>query len=155
MTMESLHNLSREELLELVQAQQQQIDLLQQQLATRSLIMDEAGSIAQAAMTLNGVFQASQRAADQYLESAEALKKRKESEYYLRLAQAEQQAQALFLQTEEQCRAMTDHAAQSADYYWVALNQRIEELLSAQMLPQTEIAEPAEEPAEDSFGPDD
>ena len=132
-----LDNLSREELIALVQS-------LQQQLQHRTLIMDEAGSIAHAAMELNGVFQASQRAADQYLASAEAMKARQEADYHLRLAQAE-----------EQCREMVAQAEESARFYWDALNRRIEELMSAQPLPQAENVESAEETAEDSFGPDD
>ena len=151
----SFDNFTRQELLALVQVQQRQIAELQCQLSARQLVMDEAGSIAQAAMELNGVFHASQAAADQYLESVEAMKKRKESEYYLRLAQAEQQAQALFAQTEEQCRAMVAQAEEKAQFYWDALNHRIEELMATQTLPQMSDAEPAEETAEDSFGPDD
>ena len=132
-----LDNLSREELIALVQS-------LQQQLRQRVLVMDEAGSIAQAAMALSGVFQASQQAADQYLESAEALKTRQEADYHRRLAQAE-----------AQCREMVAQAEESARFYWDALNRRIEELMAAQPLLQTEDTEPAEEAAEDSFGPDD
>lgn len=151
----SFDNFTRQELLALVQVQQSQIAELQRQLSARQLVMDEAGSIAQAAMKLSGVFQASQIAADQYLESVEAMKERQESEYYLRLAQAEQQAQALFAQTEEQCRAMVTQAEEKAEFYWDALNHRIEELMATQMLPQMSGVEPAEETAEDSFGPDD
>ena len=137
MTEKSLDNLSREELIALVQS-------LQQQLRQRTLVMEEAGSIAHAAMELNGVFQASQRAADQYLESAEALKTRQEADYHRRLAQAE-----------TQCREMVAQAEESAQFYWDALNRRIEELMAAQTLPQAEGAEPTEEAAETSFGPDD
>ena len=68
-----LDNLSKDELIALVQS-------LQQQLESRVLVMEEAGSIARAAMELNGVFLASQRAADQYLESAEAMQARREAE---------------------------------------------------------------------------
>ena len=73
-----LDNFSREELLALVQEQQRQIDLLQRQLGERVLVMDEAGSIAQAALALSGVFDASQQAADRYLESVEHLKARQD-----------------------------------------------------------------------------
>ena len=144
MTNESLHNLSREELIALAQTQQQQIESLQQQLARRVLIMEEAGSIARAAMELNEVFLASQRAADQYLESTEAMKTRQESECALRLTQAE-----------AQCRDMITHAEESAQFYWDALNRRIEELMAAQSLPQAEPVKPTEEATEGSFGPDD
>ena len=151
----SFDKLSREELLALVQVQQRQIAELQCQLSARQLVMDEAGSIAQAAMELSGVFHASQAAADQYLESVEAMKKRKESEYYLRLAQAEQQAQALFAQTEEQCRVMVSQAEEKAEFYWAALQKRIDELLTAQMPRLSALTDPPEETDADHFGPDD
>ena len=141
----SLHNLSREELLTLVHSQQLEIEALHRQLSQRQLVMDEAGSIAQAAMELSGVFQASQQAADRYLESVEAMKARQEAEYTLRLSQAE-----------EQCRTMIAQAEKSAQFYWDALNKRIEALMAAQeALQQPAVHEPAEEVAEGSFGPDD
>lgn len=145
MTREALDNLSREELLALAVQQQRQIELLQQELSRRVLVMDEAGSIAQAAMALSGVFDASQQAADRYLESVEDLKARQETEYTLRLSQAE-----------EQCRAMIAQAEKSAQFYWDALNKRIEALMAAQeALQQPAVHEAAEEVAEGSFGPDD
>ena len=155
MTDKPLDNLSREELLALVRQQQQQLDALRRALDERVLVLDEAGSIAQAAMELNGVFHASQAAADQYLQSVEDMKRRKESEYYLRLAQAEQQAQALFAQTEEQCRAMVSQAEEKAEFYWAALQKRIDELLTAQMPRLSALTDPPVETDADHFGPDD
>ena len=140
----SLHNLSREELLTLVHSQQLEIEALHRQLSQRQLVMDEAGSIAQAALALSGVFDASQQAADRYLESVEHLKARQEADYNLRLAQAE-----------EQCREMVARAEQGAQFYWDALNRRIEELMAGHTALQTENSESTDETAEASFGPDD
>lgn len=139
-----LDNFSREELLALVQEQQLRIESLQRQLGERVLVMDEAGSIAQAALALSGVFGASQQAADRYLESVEHLKARQEADYNLRLAQAE-----------EQCREMVARAEQGAQFYWDALNRRIEALMAGQTALQTESSESTDETAEASFGPDD
>lgn len=55
------------ELLEL----QEKVDELQRQLDDRRLIMEHAGSIAEAALQINGVMEAAQRAADQYLASVQ------------------------------------------------------------------------------------
>ena len=144
MTDSMLNNLSREELLALVQTQQHQIESLQQQLMQQAAA-GEAGSIAQAALELSGIFETAQQAADVYLESVEDLKARQEADYHQRLAQAE-----------EQCREMVARAEQGAQFYWDTLNRRIEELMAAQPLPQAEPAgEPAAEPSAESFGPDD
>lgn len=145
MTDKCFDNLSREELLILVQQQQQQIDALRRALDERLLVLDEAGSIAQAAMELSGVFQASQTAADQYLQSVEALKSRQEEVCAQRLSQ-----------TESQCREMVAQAEEKAAYYWDALQKRVEEFLSS----RSELLQPQQEgeadaPSEECFGPDD
>lgn len=143
-----LDNLSRDELIALVQSLQQQLD-------ERVLVMEEAGSIARAAMELNGVFQASQRAADQYLESAEAMQARREAEYYRRLAEAEQQAQVMLLQTQQQCRALLDQAREGADYYWAELQKKVQQYLSQPELVQQLHPAPCCEQPPQHFGPDD
>lgn len=76
----SLKNLSKLELLELLAEQEKEIEQLKHQLAQkeqllqqRTLRMERAGNIAQAALELNGIFEAAQRAADQYVESVKAM----------------------------------------------------------------------------------
>lgn len=137
-----LENLSREELLDLALAQQRQIEALQQQLMQQTAA-DEAGSIAQAALQLSGVFEKAQQAADVYLENVAAMKLRRETEDAARLAQ-----------TEARCRDMVAQARESAAYYWDALQQKIEEALAshADLLP---LQPDAPESGEDHFGPDD
>ena len=137
-----LENLSREELLDLALAQQRQIEALQQQLMQQTAA-DEAGSIAQAALQLSGVFEKAQQAADVYLENVAAMKLRRETEDAARLAQ-----------TEARCRDMVAQARESAAYYWDALQQKIEEALAshADLLP---LQPDAPESGEDLFGPDD
>ena len=71
-----LHRLSRKELLEMLLAQTQENEKLkeelrraQRQLSDRRLLQENAGSMAEAAMRLNAVFEAADRAAQQYLEN--------------------------------------------------------------------------------------
>lgn len=80
---QSLKNLSRSELLEILLMQSRKIDALNleiqqlqaelqethQQLEQRQINLTEAGSIAEAALRLNGVFEAAQAACDQYVEN--------------------------------------------------------------------------------------
>ena len=142
MTDRALNNLSREELLDLALAQQRQIEALQQQLVQQTAA-DEAGSIAQAALQLSGVFEKAQQAADVYLENIAVMKLRRETEDAARLAQ-----------TEALCRDMVAQARESAAYYWDALQQKIEEALTshADLLPPQPVAP---ESGEAHFGPDD
>ena len=76
MTEKELHKLKRGELLEMMLAQSREIDALrarvrdlEEKLADREIRIRESGSIAEAAMKLNGIFEAAQAAADQYLEN--------------------------------------------------------------------------------------
>lgn len=71
-----VRKLNRRELVELLVIRTRQIERLEEQvrrleekLADKHLRMEKTGSIAEAALAINGVFQAAQQAADQYLES--------------------------------------------------------------------------------------
>lgn len=76
MTDRELKKLSRADLLELLLAESRENEQLRAQLAeanarlaSRQIEIENAGSIAEAALQLNGVFQAAQAAAEQYLEN--------------------------------------------------------------------------------------
>lgn len=76
MTDKELKKLSRRELLELLLEQTKRADELQrlldeanQKLESRDIELNKAGSIAEAALKLNGIFQAAEAAAEQYVES--------------------------------------------------------------------------------------
>lgn len=69
-----LRKLSKLQLLELLAEQEKELLKLREELAQkekelneRALIMEESGSIAEAALKINGVFEAAQAAAEQYL----------------------------------------------------------------------------------------
>lgn len=76
MTDRELRKLNRRELLELLVEQERELEHLQEMLReaeertqSREIRISEAGSIAEAALMLNGVFEAAQAAADQYLDN--------------------------------------------------------------------------------------
>lgn len=76
MTDKELKHMSRSELLELLIAQieeneilKQSLDRAQAELQDRRIALREAGSIAEAALRLNGIFEAADKAAQQYLEN--------------------------------------------------------------------------------------
>lgn len=79
MTDKDLRRLSRAELLDILYEQRKRYEdslaenqALRQQLEDRTLRIASAGSIAEAAIQVNGVFEAAQAAADQYLASVKA-----------------------------------------------------------------------------------
>lgn len=76
MAKNDLKKLRRQDLLELLIAQEKEIQQLNEELETlrkqvqdRQIRLERAGSIAEAALALNGVFEAAEAAAAQYLES--------------------------------------------------------------------------------------
>ena len=98
--------LTRAELLELLieqteenQRLTQNITRLEATLAQRLLVMERSGSIAEAALSLSGVFTKAQDAADRYLLSI----RKKEEESDSLVSQARQKAQAILEQTETEC----------------------------------------------------
>ncbi len=76
MTDKELRRLSRSELLEMLIAQMQENEKLKQSLeeanaalSNRRIVIEQAGTMAEAALRLNGVFEAADEAARQYLEN--------------------------------------------------------------------------------------
>ena len=74
-----LRKLSKLQLLELLAQQERELQALRKEveeknaaLGDRRIQVEKAGSIAEAALKLNEVFEAAQRAADQYLESVKS-----------------------------------------------------------------------------------
>lgn len=76
MTEKELRRLSRRELLEMLitrtienERLTEELQQARKELSDRELIQDRAGSMAEAALQLNGVFEAADRAAREYLET--------------------------------------------------------------------------------------
>lgn len=81
-TKKTLRKMSKLELVELLAEQEREIQVLKQKLdekeqfiEQRTIRLEEYGNIAQAALEINGIFEAAQRAADQYVESVKTLAK--------------------------------------------------------------------------------
>lgn len=75
-----LKRLSREALLEMLLEQSKEMEqlkkqnqILTRQLEERQIILENAGSIAEAALALNHIFEVAQKTADQYIDSVQKL----------------------------------------------------------------------------------
>ena len=123
-----LKKLSRSELLEVLIAQMKENESLRTELtearaklAERTMDYDEAGSIAEAALKVNGVFEAAQAAADQYLENVRALTDRAQS--IADKIESESRAKADAMLTE--ARAECEKQKKEADAYWSSMTVRL------------------------------
>ena len=111
MTDKELRRLKREELLEMLISQSKEVEELRaevselkKKLDDRQICLDKAGSIAEASVLLNGVFEAAQAAAQQYLENI----------------------QSLSGQQEQICEEMEQEARENVEKRWVEISERLE-----------------------------
>ena len=110
MTERELKKLSRMELLEiLIDLSNENIELknsvqeLSYQLDNRNIMIGEVGSIAEASLKLNGVFEAAEAAASQYIENIKRISESQEEISKQVEAKAQQKAEEMLNQAEEQC----------------------------------------------------
>jgi len=113
MTEKELRRLSRADLLELLIDQSKTLRRVQKKLRNaeavlqdREIAVDNAGSIAEAALQLNGVFDAAQASCEQYMENIRMLSERQEKVCRLREKESVKKAAALLAETEARCAAM-------------------------------------------------
>ena len=132
MTDKELKRLSRSELLEMLIAQmkenealQSRLELAEAQLNDRQIAVEKAGTLAEASLSLNGVFQAAEAAAQQYLENIERMSGQQET--ICRNMQAEAEAKAAEIVREAQEYSKKTHA--EADAYWKQIVARARALL--------------------------
>lgn len=121
MTDKEFRKLSRGELVDIIfelqkeqEALKRENEALRARLEDRSICLSESGSIAEAALRLNGVFDAAQKAADQYLAQIQADNAELEQKCTAALAQAQKQADAMLSQARreaEACRAEAERDA--------------------------------------------
>lgn len=133
MTDKELKKLSRAELLEMLITQSKRADELQEkldkaeaELNSRQIKVDEAGSIAEASLRLNGVFEAAQTASEQYLENIRALQERQEEICAKRDAESKAEAERLMTETKDSCEKMMMDAKQASESYWAEVSDRLE-----------------------------
>ena len=121
MTDKELRKLTRTELLELLLAQSREMDRLnnelehaRQQLSKREIALTQSGSIAEAALQLNGIFEAAQAAADQYLEN-------------IRIPMEDTQAQCrqMLEQTQQQCDDLLRSTRDTANQIWQVIRREL------------------------------
>lgn len=118
MTDKELRKLSRSTLLEMLVEQSRendvlrsQIEQLQQQLSERQLKINRAGSIAEASLQINQVFETAQKAAEQYLENIRTLSNHQELICKQMEEDSIRKAQELIEETKSKCQAMEDKTA--------------------------------------------
>lgn len=118
MTDQELRKLKRTELLELLLEQAKETEALREelraaqlQLADRRLRLESAGSLAEAALEMNGVFERAEAAAAEYLENIRAMSAEQDAICKKR----EEKSCEMVLKTWEVCRRMEQEAKQRCE----------------------------------------
>lgn len=147
MTDRELKKLNRQDLLQMLINQGKELRELQAKcveyeaaLSEREIKLDQAGSIAEASLQLNGVFEAAQAACAQYMENIENLSQRQEEICAKREAEswdkakriieeAEKQSNTLRKETEAQCAEMLEKAKRESQEYEEAVFRKLRAFL--------------------------
>ena len=117
MTEKELKRLSRADLLEMLIDQSAELQTLRDKLSaaeaaleSRELTINNAGSIAEAALRLNGVFEAAEASGRQYLDNVRMLSERQEAVCEQRERESREKAEQLVADAEARCEALESEA---------------------------------------------
>lgn len=148
-----LRRMSRSELLQMLIDRTREIERLQEQLkysrsalekaqgrlADRALALEKAGSIAEAAVKVNRVFEDAQKAAEDYLNGIRNMQQEQEKTCARMLDETRQQADEILDQAraksaqmeadaQRRCEELLRTAEQDANRKWDDMNRRLEQL---------------------------
>ena len=144
MTEKEMKRLSRADLLEMLIAQSEELQTLRLKLEEaetalqkRELAINTAGSIAEAALQLNGVFEAAQASAQQYMDNIRLLSERQEAVCAQLEEESREKAERLVSEAEKkrdgmvkemriQCAEMQSKTKAECQAYWDEITTRLE-----------------------------
>lgn len=135
MTEKELKRMNRATLLQLLIEQMEENEKLQGQLAqvqaqleNRRLACENAGSLAEAAVQINGVFEAAQAAAQQYLDNIQRMSEEQEAACRQKESDSVRKAEAIMAQAD----SYKARAEKEADAYWNNVHEKVQVLLREQ-----------------------
>ena len=115
----------------------EELEQAKKSLEKREIALNEAGSIAVAALQINGVFEAAQAASQQYIENIRSLSDRQAAicaqrdmenrvEVERKLKEAEEKCAAMEYASKRKCEAIEQEAKQKAEAYWGEVSKRLQ-----------------------------
>ena len=133
MTEKELKGLSRADLLDLliaeskkVQQLEEELEQVKEMLVSREISLANAGSIAEAALQLNGVFEAAQAAAAQYVENVTRLSQQQEAECAIMEQECRERVERQLAETQKTCEEMVAAAERESKAYWDDVSQKLD-----------------------------
>ena len=124
------------------QAAQTEVQLARAAAESNEIQLTEAGSIAEAALRLNHVFEDAEKAAQQYLENVKLLSDREDAIVAQREQESKEKAIRLLQKTEERCRekvaetkakctALEEESRVKAEAYWDKVSRQMQIFVSS------------------------
>lgn len=115
----------------------EELEQARKALKSREIAIDEAGSIAVAALQINGVFEAAQAAGQQYIDNIRSLSERQagicarrnaenQAEVDRRLRETEAKCVEMESACKRKCEAMEAEARQKSESYWTEVSHRLQ-----------------------------
>lgn len=144
LTEKEMKKLSRTDLLQMLIDQSEEMEKLKAELEKakaelkeREIVLSEAGSIAEAALAINGVFEAAQAASIQYVESVKKLSERQDALARIKeretrekcerqIAETQRRCSAMEAESKAKCDAMTIKAEADSKAYWDDVSKRLD-----------------------------
>ena len=144
MTEKELIKLSRADLLEMLIEQSEELretkerlDTAEAALRDREIKVDRAGSIAEAALQLNGIFEAAEASCAQYIDNIKNLSSRQEAvckkleqeskdRAIRQLAETKRQCALMEAETKAKCAEMTEKAKRESQKYWDDVSAKLD-----------------------------
>ena len=146
-----LKRLSRSDLVEIIFRLQenesslnQQIAQLQKKLNDRRIIIDNSGSIAEAALKLNSVFETAQKAADEYLSS---IKHRSSEAAEAVINEADKEAQSIISDADDKRKEATEELDTKIRIIIEKAKQEADKIVADAKIQAQQIIETAEKEA--------
>lgn len=139
-----MKKLSRTDLLQMLIDQSEELNSLrarlekaEAELLQKEITLSEAGSIAEAALKLNGVFEAAQAASQQYLENIKHMSERQDALSRIKERETREKCERQILETQRRCStleseskakcdAMVSKAESESKAYWDDVSKRLE-----------------------------
>lgn len=138
MTDKEFKRLGRADLIEIIyqlQKNEQQLraelDAANAQLESKQLKLSKAGSIAEAVVGLNQVFESAQAAADQYLEQLHTMNADTEAKCAAMLQEAQQRADARMQQADAEIKEKQEKADREIAVKWMVFRRKTQQILKA------------------------
>lgn len=138
MTSKELRKLNKNELVDrileldiVIEKLQVRVEQLQVELDNRAIKINEAGSLAEAALQVNGIIDAAQKTADQYLENIKTMNEKTAASCLLQEEESNAKCRKQEAETQKRCENLERETEEKINARWADFTQKVDRYLAA------------------------